>query len=109
LEKHEYVFIGPFIGGIVLLFLGFTFYLALTSSFGWEAAWAWFLILVGLALLGGAVYAVVMATRRKHQLWKTLGNLHYSLSKFSFSAWDDFSKQTWRIDRLVMNGPLCLQ
>jgi ABC-type antimicrobial peptide transport system permease subunit len=61
------MFIGSLIGGVILIFLGFAFYLALTTSFRWKAAWALFLVLVGLMILGGAIYAAVMVARRHPQ------------------------------------------
>lgn len=63
-EKRESSFIGPLIGGLILIFLGLMFYFAVTASLRWETAGAVFFILVGIVIIIGAVYAAVIATRR---------------------------------------------
>jgi len=63
-EKREYAFVGPLIGGLVLIFLGLVFYLMLTSTIPWEALGAIFFIIVGIIIIAGVVYAATMASRR---------------------------------------------
>jgi uncharacterized membrane protein YvbJ len=64
-EKHEYRFVGPLIGGLVLIAVGFLFYLAATTSLNLQIAEAIFLILIGFVILTGAIYAYTM--RRRHR------------------------------------------
>jgi len=66
-EKTEYGFIGPLIGGLVLIFLGFMFYVALITPIGWELAVAVFVIIIGIIIIVGAIYAAMMAARRHPQ------------------------------------------
>jgi len=62
-EKHEYGFIGPLIGGVILLFIGAALYLDVA---GYNAAilWALFFVLIGVLIIVGGVYGVIMAGRR---------------------------------------------
>jgi hypothetical protein len=62
-EKHEYGFMAPLIGGVILLFIGAALYLNVT---GYNAAilWALFLVLIGVLIIVGGFYGVVMAGRR---------------------------------------------
>ncbi|HKZ94323.1 MAG TPA: zinc ribbon domain-containing protein [Candidatus Bathyarchaeia archaeon] len=66
-EKREYAFVGPLIGGSVLVLLGLAFYLMLTSAIPWEALGAIFFVIVGIIVIVGAVYAATMAARRHPQ------------------------------------------
>ena len=62
-EKREYGFIGPLIGGVILLFIGAALYLNVT---GYNAAilWALFFVLIGVLIIVGGVYGAIMAGRR---------------------------------------------
>jgi len=62
-EKREYGFMGPLIGGLILLFIGLGLYL---NTIGYSAAelWALFFVFIGLLIIAGAVYGVVVAGRR---------------------------------------------
>jgi uncharacterized Zn finger protein (UPF0148 family) len=62
-EKHEYGFIGPLIGGVILLFIGAALYL---SAIHYNAAllWALFFVLVGVLIIVASIYGVIMAGRR---------------------------------------------
>jgi uncharacterized membrane protein YvbJ len=62
-EKHEYAFIGPLIGGIIILFIGLSAYLS-TIHYETRILWAFFFIILGLLFVVGAVYGAVMASRR---------------------------------------------
>jgi len=63
-EKREFGYMGSLIGGLILIFLGVMFYLALTTPIGWATAGAIFVIVIGIIIIVGAVYAAMMATRR---------------------------------------------
>lgn len=64
-EKREYGYIGPLIGGFILIALGLMFFLAIT--WGREVAWAFFLVIIGIIVIVGAVYAAMIAARRHPQ------------------------------------------
>lgn len=64
---REYSFMGPLIGGLVLIFLGIAFYLMLTSGVRWETLGALFFIVIGIIVIAGAAYAATMAARRHPQ------------------------------------------
>ncbi|MGD8544520.1 MAG: zinc ribbon domain-containing protein [Candidatus Bathyarchaeota archaeon] len=63
-EKREFGVIGPLIGGLILIFVGFLFYLQVTGFLGRQVASALFLIIVGILIIVGALYAAMMAARR---------------------------------------------
>lgn len=66
-EKGEYAFIGPFIGGLVLLIIGLISFLQVTgviTAFAREVVWASFIIIAGVLLIAGAIYATMMTRRR---------------------------------------------
>ncbi len=63
-EKREYGFMGPLIGGLILLFIGSALYLRATTSYPVEVLWALFFILVGLLIVIGGIYGVVVGGRR---------------------------------------------
>ena len=62
-EKREYGFMGPLIGGVILLFIGLALYLRVTG-YNSDMIWALFFVLVGLLVIVGGVYGVIMAGRR---------------------------------------------
>jgi hypothetical protein len=65
-EKHEkggYGFMGPLIGGVILLFIGLSLYLP-TTGVDSKVVWALFFVLIGLLVIVGGVYGVIMANRR---------------------------------------------
>lgn len=63
-EKHEHVFTGPLIGGLILIFFGLMFYFVLVSGAGAEIIWASFFIVVGLIIIAAVIYGVIVAGRR---------------------------------------------
>ncbi len=63
-EKGEFGFIGPLIGGLVLIFLGLAFYLERTGAINAGYLWAFFLVIIGVIIILGAVYGSVMTSRR---------------------------------------------
>lgn len=59
-EKHEtreFGFIGSLIGGLILIFFGLMSYLQVTGFLGKEVVGALFLILIGIIIIIGAIYA----------------------------------------------------
>jgi uncharacterized membrane protein len=63
-EKREFGVIGPLIGGLILIFVGFLFYLQVTGFLGRQVVSALFLVIVGIIIIVGALYAAMMAARR---------------------------------------------
>jgi len=66
-EKGEYSFIGPLVGGIVLIIIGLMSYLQITGVIdrvAREILWAFFIIIIGILLIFGAIYAMTTARRR---------------------------------------------
>lgn len=63
-EKGEFAFIGPLIGGLILIFLGLMFYLHLTGFLLREIAWAVFFIAIGIVIIAAAIYAATQASKR---------------------------------------------
>lgn len=63
-EKHEYGWMGPLIGGVILLFIGAALYLNATGSYDVAVLWALFFVLIGVLIIVGGIYGVVMAGRR---------------------------------------------
>ncbi|MEM3010376.1 MAG: zinc ribbon domain-containing protein [Candidatus Bathyarchaeia archaeon] len=63
-EKREVSFIAPFIGGLILIFLGVMAYLQVTRIIGREVAGAIFLIVVGIIIIIAAFYAMTVAAKR---------------------------------------------
>lgn len=63
-EKRQYSFIGPLIGGLILIFIGLTSYLEITSFAQRRLVWAFFFVVIGLLIIIGAVYGAAIAARR---------------------------------------------
>ena len=63
-EKRESAFIGPLVGGFILIFAGLAFYAMLTGMFSWQTVGALFFVVIGIIVIAGAVYAATMASRR---------------------------------------------
>jgi hypothetical protein len=63
-EKGEYGFVGPLIGGLIVLFLGLAIYLRIQYSYDTNLLWALFFVLLGILIIVGGVYGVIMAGRR---------------------------------------------
>ena len=63
-EMREYSFMGPLVGGVILIFIGLAFYLALTTATGLEIIGASLFVLIGLIVIIAAVYAATVAARR---------------------------------------------
>ena len=63
-EKREHGFMGPLIGGVILIFIGFALYLQIANPDQVGVIWALFFVLVGLLVIVGGIYGAVMASRR---------------------------------------------
>ena len=63
-EKRESAFMGPLIGGFILIFAGLAFYTMLTSSISWQTISAIFFVVIGIIVIAGAVYAAMKVARR---------------------------------------------
>ncbi len=63
-EKHEYAFIGPLIGGLILIFLGAMAYLSIANVVQRRVWIALFFILIGIVIIFGAIYGAMLASRR---------------------------------------------
>ena len=63
-EKHEYAFIGPLIGGLILIFIGLTAYLSISGMVERRIWGAMLFIIIGLLIIIGAAYGAMLASRR---------------------------------------------
>jgi len=63
-EKQGYGFLGPLIGGLILVFLGVSFWLELTGVLSAGYMWSFFLLLVGVVIIIAALYAAFVLTKR---------------------------------------------
>ena len=63
-EKREYGFLGPLIGGLILIFIGTAAYVEITKMYDSRVIWAFFLVLIGILVVVGAAYGFTMAARR---------------------------------------------
>ena len=63
-EIRELSYAGPLIGGLFLVLVGFFFYLSVTGTLRLEAFGAFFLVLIGIVIIVGAIYAAMTASRR---------------------------------------------
>lgn len=64
-EKREFGYIVfVLIGGLILMFIGLMFYLALVGSLNLAAAGAFFIVIIGIIIIVAAAYAAMMAARR---------------------------------------------
>lgn len=63
-EKRESSFMGPLIGGLIVMFLGFLLYFQVTGYFGIEVAGALFFVMIGIVIIAFGLYAASVARRR---------------------------------------------
>jgi uncharacterized membrane protein YvbJ len=63
-EKHEHMLIGPLIGGLILIVLGILVYFSLSGSLNGQVLGASFLVLVGIVIIGFALYIALILERR---------------------------------------------
>jgi len=67
-EKEEVSPAAPLIGGIILIFVGLTFYLSAAGLVALRDLWPYFLLLLGIVIVIAAIYAGVTASKRNPQL-----------------------------------------
>lgn len=63
-EKREYAYIGPLIGGLIMIMLGLAFLLVLIATIPAGAVWAFVFVIIGIIIIVGATYAAMMASKR---------------------------------------------
>ncbi len=63
-EKGEYGFMGPLIGGLILIFLGLGFYLTTALNVSSGTVGAIFFVIIGIIIIAAAVYGAMMAGKR---------------------------------------------
>jgi cation transport ATPase len=63
-EMRQLSYVGPLVGGVFLVVVGFFLYLAVIGTVRLESFWALFLVLIGIVIIGGAIYAAMTASRR---------------------------------------------
>lgn len=56
-EKREFGVIGMLIGGLILILLGLVSYLEIIGFAGREILWAFFLVIIGIIIIIGAISA----------------------------------------------------
>lgn len=64
-EKHEYMFLGPIIGGLVVIVFGALLYLLAVGGYNAQMLTALFFVFVGLIIIAAAVYGAIMVRRRR--------------------------------------------
>jgi len=76
-EKHEEPAdrSGPLIGGLILIWLGITFYLAQMNYIGWNVWWAYFLIGIGAILLLQAAIRYLTSPYKSSATGSLIGGL----------------------------------
>ena len=63
-EIRQLSYVGPLIGGVFLILFGFFLYLSVTGVLRLETLGAFFLVLIGVVIIVGAIYAAMTASRR---------------------------------------------
>jgi uncharacterized Zn finger protein (UPF0148 family) len=63
-EKGEYGFIGPLIGGLILIFLGLVAYLEMTHMVERGMLGALFFVIIGTIIIIAALYGATLARKR---------------------------------------------
>jgi uncharacterized membrane protein YvbJ len=66
-EKKEYSILGPLVGGVILILVGFMFYLAVSGVINVRSVFPFFLIIIGAIVILGVAIGAVMA-RKKNPL-----------------------------------------
>lgn len=63
-EKREFGYVGPLVGGVILILLGIMFYLAAVGRIYVRDWGPFFLIVVGIIILVFGLYAALVAAKR---------------------------------------------
>jgi len=63
-EKGSYGFVGWLIGGLVLITIGIFSILSINFNFDVRQGWAFFLLIIGIIVIVGAIYIATQARKR---------------------------------------------
>jgi uncharacterized membrane protein YvbJ len=64
-EKHELGFLGPLIGGLILIFLGVVAFVGMSyPNYDLRWVWAFFLLLIGVMVIAAAIYVALVLGKR---------------------------------------------
>ena len=63
-EKQEYGIVGPLVGGVILILIGFMFYLAVSGVINVRSVFPFFLIIIGAIVILGVAIGAVMARKK---------------------------------------------
>ena len=63
-EKQEFGILGPVIGGIILIILGFILYLSVSGILEMRSLFPFFLVIVGIIVIVGVAIGAVIARKR---------------------------------------------
>jgi predicted RNA-binding Zn-ribbon protein involved in translation (DUF1610 family) len=64
-EKHELGFLGPLIGGLVLIFLGVVAFVGMSyPHYDLRWVWAFFFVLVGVMIIAAVIYVAFVLGKR---------------------------------------------
>jgi uncharacterized membrane protein YvbJ len=64
-EKHELGFLGPLIGGLILIFLGVAAFVGMSyPNYDLRWVWAFFLLLIGVMIIVAAIYVAAVLGKR---------------------------------------------
>jgi uncharacterized integral membrane protein len=63
-EKQGYSVFGPLVGGIILIIIGFAFYLAVTGAIRFSSFFPIILIIIGAIIILGVILGAVTANKR---------------------------------------------
>jgi F0F1-type ATP synthase assembly protein I len=63
-EKQEYSILGPLVGGVILILVGFMSYLAVSGFINLSSIWPFILIIIGAIVIIGIAAGAVMARRK---------------------------------------------
>jgi uncharacterized membrane protein YvbJ len=66
-EKHEYSILGPLVGGIILILVGFMSYLTVSGAISVRSLWPFILIIIGTLVILAVLAGTVMARGRNPQ------------------------------------------
>ena len=63
-EKQEYGVLGPLVGGVILILVGFLLYLGVSGVIDISSIWPVFLIIIGAMVILGVAVGAVMARKK---------------------------------------------
>lgn len=63
-EKHGIIFVGPLLGGVIVLVIGLFLYFVVTTGFNLALLGALFFVFIGIVIIVGATYGAIIFGRR---------------------------------------------